>query len=98
MFDAERIRNDYRQRLAAGFKAHDGNSQHGGSNATGGLMATGRAIDTQALRAIQVAIWHWIDAHGAKFGLRRPMPNAVRRMSSAKTPSMTSLMSCERRA
>jgi hypothetical protein len=69
------FRDDYRQRLAAGFKAHGGNSQHGGSNATGGY-GHGRAIDITSAEGDSSAIWHWIDAHGAKFGLRRPMPSA----------------------
>jgi hypothetical protein len=69
------FRDDYRQRLAAGFKAHGGNSQHGGSNATGGY-GHGRAIDITSAEGDSSAIWHWIDAHGARFGLRRPMPNA----------------------
>jgi hypothetical protein len=69
------FRDDYRQRLAAGFKAHGGNSQHGGSNATGGY-GHGRAIDITSAESDSSAIWHWIDAHGAKFGLRRPMPSA----------------------
>jgi hypothetical protein len=69
------FRDDYRQRLAAGFKAHGGNSQHGGSNATGGY-GHGRAIDITSAEGDSSAIWHWIDAHGARFGLRRPMPGA----------------------
>jgi hypothetical protein len=69
------FRDDYRQRLAAGFKAHGGNSQHGGSNATGGY-GHGRAIDITSAEGDSSATWHWIDAHGAKFGLRRPMPGA----------------------
>jgi hypothetical protein len=69
------FRDDYRQRLAAGFKAHGGNSQHGGSNATGGY-GHGRAIDITGAEGDSSAIWHWIDAHGSKFGLRRPMPSA----------------------
>jgi hypothetical protein len=69
------FRDDYRQRLAAGFKAHGGNSQHGGSSATGGY-GYGRAIDITSAEGDSGAIWHWIDAHGAKFGLRRPMPGA----------------------
>jgi len=69
------FRDDYRQRLAAGFKAHGGNSQHGGSNATGGY-GHGRAIDITSAEGDSSAIWHWIDAHGARFGLRRPMPSA----------------------
>ena len=69
------FRDDYRQRIAAGFKAHDGNSQHGGSQATGGY-GHGRAVDITCAQADASAVWHWIDAHGAKFGLRRPMPGA----------------------
>jgi len=69
------FRDDCRQRLAAGFKAHGGNSQHGGSNATGGY-GHGRAIDIASAEGDSSATWHWIDAHGAKFGLRRPMPGA----------------------
>jgi hypothetical protein len=69
------FRDDYRQRLAAGFKAHGGNSQHGGSNATGGY-GHGRAVDITSTEGNASAAWHWIDAHGARFGLGRPMPNA----------------------
>jgi hypothetical protein len=69
------FRDDYRQRLAAGFKAHEGNSQHGGSNATGGY-GHGRAVDITSTDGDARAAWHWIDAHGARFGLRRPMPSA----------------------
>jgi hypothetical protein len=69
------FRDDYRQNLAAGFKAHGGNSQHGGSNATGGY-GHGRAIDITSAEGNSSAVWHWIDSHGAKFGLRRPMPSA----------------------
>jgi hypothetical protein len=67
------FRDDYRQRLAAGFKAHGGNSQHGGSNATGGY-GHGRAVDITSTEGDASVVWHWIDAHGARFGLRRPMP------------------------
>jgi hypothetical protein len=69
------FRDDYRQALASGFKAHGGNSQHGGSNATGGY-GHGRAIDITTAEGDASAVWHWIDTHGAKFGLRRPMPGA----------------------
>jgi hypothetical protein len=69
------FRDDYRQRLAAGFKAHGGNSQHGGSNATGGY-GHGRAVDITSTEGDATAAWHWIDAHGARYGLRRPMPGA----------------------
>ena len=69
------FRDDYRQGIAAGFKAHGGNSQHGGSNATGGY-GHGRAVDITSTEGDSNATWRWIDAHGAKFGLRRPMPGA----------------------
>ena len=69
------FRDDYRQALAAGFKAHGGNSQHGGSHATGGY-GHGRAIDITSAEGDSSAIWHWVDVHGGKFGLRRPMPGA----------------------
>jgi hypothetical protein len=69
------FRDDYRQGIAAGFKAHGGNSQHGGSNATGGY-GHGRAIDITSAEGDSTEVWHWIDIHGAKFGLRRPMPSA----------------------
>jgi len=67
------FRDDYRQHLASGFKAHGGNSQHGGSNATGGY-GHGRAVDITTTEGDARVVWHWIDAHGARFGLRRPMP------------------------
>lgn len=66
------FRDDYRQGLAAGFKAHGGNSLHGGSRATGGY-GYGRAIDITSAEGESEEIWHWIDAHGAKYGLLRPM-------------------------
>jgi hypothetical protein len=69
------FRDDYRQGLASGFKAHGGNSLHGGSRATGGY-GHGRAIDITSIASAEgesEAIWHWIDAHGAKYGLLRPM-------------------------
>jgi hypothetical protein len=66
------FRDDYRQGLAAGFKAHGGNSLHGGSRATGGY-GHGRAIDISSAEGESEAIWHWIDANGAKYGLLRPM-------------------------
>jgi hypothetical protein len=68
------FRDDYRQGLAAGFKAHGGNSLHGGSRATGGY-GHGRAIDIAGAEGEGKgeAIWHWIDVHGSKYGLVRPM-------------------------
>ncbi|HMA69971.1 MAG TPA: hypothetical protein VKP67_00545 [Xanthobacteraceae bacterium] len=69
------FRDDYRQALAAGFKAHGGNSQHGGSHATGGY-GHGRAVDITSAEGDSTAVWHWIDVHGTKYGLHRPMPGA----------------------
>jgi hypothetical protein len=66
------FRDDYRQGLAAGFKARGGNSLHGGSRATGGY-GHGRAIDITSAEGESEAIWHWVDNHGAKYGLARPM-------------------------
>jgi hypothetical protein len=67
------FRDDYRQTLAAGFKARTGNSLHGGSRAVGGY-GHGRAIDINNIDGGDEVVWHWIDAHGAHYGLRRPMP------------------------
>ena len=67
------FRDDYRQGLAAGFKARVGNSLHGGSRATGGY-GHGRAIDIANSGGDDDLVWHWLDADGAKFGLHRPIP------------------------
>jgi len=68
------FRDDYRQMLASGFKARPGNSLHGGSRAVGGY-GHGRAVDVMNVdRGDDEAVWRWFDAHGAKYGLRRPMP------------------------
>jgi hypothetical protein len=67
------FRDDYRQKLAAGFKARVGNSLHGGSRATGGY-GHGRAIDLTTADGEPDVAWKWIDAHGGKFGLFRPIP------------------------
>jgi len=85
------FRDDYRQRLAAGFKAHGGNSQHGGSNATGGYGLR-RAIDITSAEGDSSAIWHWIAPMGRSSGGAGPCPSADRRMSSRETPSMTLLI------
>src|SRR5215470_10157283 len=69
------FRDDYRQRLASGFKANVGNSLHGGSRRTGGY-GHGRAIDITGTDGSMHDVWQWIDAHGAKYGLYRPMPGA----------------------
>jgi hypothetical protein len=68
------FRDDYRQRLASGFKASIGNSLHGGSRRTGGY-GHGRAIDiTSADGNNPEVVWDWIDQRGAQYGLRRPLP------------------------
>jgi hypothetical protein len=67
------FRDDYRQSLASGFKAHVGNSKHGGSRAVGGY-GHGQAIDITTADGDADTVWHWIDAHGAKYGLHRPIP------------------------
>jgi hypothetical protein len=67
------FRDDYRQSLAAGFKARSGNSKHGGSRATGGY-GHGQAVDITTADGDAGAARHWIDAHGARYGLHRPIP------------------------
>jgi hypothetical protein len=68
------FRDDYRQRLAGGFTARGGNSLHGGSSRTGGY-GHGRAVDVTAAEGTNPEdVWKWLDAHGAKYGLARPMP------------------------
>ncbi len=69
------FRDDYRQRIAAGFKASGGNSLHGGSRATGGY-GHGRAIDIVDAEGHHGTVWRWIDRNGRKYGLVRPMPGA----------------------
>jgi hypothetical protein len=68
------FRDDYRQGLASGFKAHGGNSFHGGSVATGGY-GHGCAADLSASDGGDSgdAVWRWLDQHGARFGVHRPM-------------------------
>jgi hypothetical protein len=67
------FRDDYRQRLAKGFKARTGKSLHGGSRATGGY-GHGRAVDLNNADGDADVVWQWIDANGAKYGLHRPIP------------------------
>jgi hypothetical protein len=67
------FRDDYRQRIAAGFKARTGRSLHGGSRATGGY-GHGRAVDVMGVDGTASEVWQWLDANGAKYGLRRPIP------------------------
>jgi hypothetical protein len=67
------FRDDYRQKIASGFKARGGNSLHGGSRRTGGF-GHGRAVDVTSADGDNSTVWKWLDANGAKYGLHRPMP------------------------
>jgi hypothetical protein len=69
------FRDDFRQSIASGFKARTGNSLHGGTARTGGY-GRGQAVDVAAEDGHADAVWRWIDRHGEKFGLHRPMPGA----------------------
>jgi hypothetical protein len=69
------FRDDYRQGLASGYKAGISNSLHGGSRRTGGY-GHGRAIDITGPEGRESDVWKWIDDHGAKYGLHRPLPKA----------------------
>jgi hypothetical protein len=69
------FRDDYRQSIASGLKAGASNSLHGGKHRTGGY-SHGQAVDVTSADANASAVWHWIDVHGGKFGLYRPMPGA----------------------
>lgn len=69
------FRDDYRQSIAAGFKAHDENSFHGGSIATGGY-GHGCAVDIASANgaASNPILWQWLDQFGERFAVHRPMP------------------------
>jgi hypothetical protein len=67
------FRDDYRQGLAAGYKARVDNSLHGGSAATGGY-GHGCAVDVIAPDHKSAALWKWLDSNGAQMGLQRPFP------------------------
>ncbi len=67
------FRDDYRQSLAAGFKASMRNSLHGGSVRVGGY-GHGRAVDVTSADDKPEGVWKWLDANGSKYGLHRPMP------------------------
>jgi hypothetical protein len=69
------FRDDYRQSIASGLKAGASNSLHGGKHRTGGY-GHGQAVDVTSADDNASAVWHWIDVHGGKFGLYRPMPGA----------------------
>jgi hypothetical protein len=67
------FRDDYRQSLAAGYKAHARNSFHGGSVATGGY-GHGCAVDLASTDGLSNHIvWNWLDLNGERFGLYRPL-------------------------
>lgn len=69
------FRDDYRQKIAAGFKASTCGSQHGGSCVTKG-WGDGRAVDIIGADKNNGQVWSWLDKHGRKYGLYRPMPGA----------------------
>ena len=69
------FRDDYRQSLASGFKAHTNNSLHGGSAATGGY-GHGCAVDIKDAEGNSDTVWHWLDKNSAKIGLQRLLPRA----------------------
>jgi hypothetical protein len=67
------FRDDYRQGIAAGFKAHRGYSFHGGSIATGGY-GHGCAADLAGSDPDSSDdVWKWLDQHGEQFRIHRPM-------------------------
>jgi rare lipoprotein A len=68
------FRDDYRQRIAAGFKARVGRSLHGGSRVTCGY-GCGLAVDVSDGPGGGITVASgWLAKHGHRFGLRRPMP------------------------
>jgi D-alanyl-D-alanine carboxypeptidase len=72
------FRDDYRQAIASGKKAASDSSYHGGSRRGGyghGLAADLVSVKgaTRAERWVSSeALWKWVDAHGAEFGVARP--------------------------
>jgi hypothetical protein len=69
------FRDDYRQSLASGLKAHINNSLHGGSAATGGY-GHGCAVDIKDADGNPETVWRWLDKNSAKIGLQRLLPRA----------------------
>ena len=69
------FRDDYRQSLASGLKAHINNSLHGGSAATGGY-GHGCAVDIKDADGNSDTVWHWLDKNSARIGLQRLLPRA----------------------
>jgi hypothetical protein len=68
------FRDDWRQQIAAGFKASAGNSCHGGSRAVGGY-GNGRCVDLWTAAGPVEELFAWIDRVGAAMALARPMPS-----------------------
>jgi hypothetical protein len=68
------FRDDYRQTIASGLKAGASNSLRGGKARTGGY-GHGQAVDITSADGNASEVWRWIDAHGGKYGLYRPMPD-----------------------
>jgi hypothetical protein len=70
------FRDDYRQSIASGLKAGASYSLHGGKARTGGY-GHGQAVDVTGEDGDkEEAVWQWLDRHGSKYGLYRPMPGA----------------------
>jgi hypothetical protein len=69
------FRDDYRQSLVSGFKAHTDNSLHGGSVATGGY-GHGCAVDIMDADGNSNILWQWLDTNSARIGLQRLLPRA----------------------
>lgn len=75
------FRDDYRQEIATGYKAHKDCSYHGGSRHGG--YGHGLAVDIVSVRgktrserwASSEELWKWIDAHEKEFGVGRPYLN-----------------------
>jgi hypothetical protein len=67
------FRDDYRQFLATGYKARNGDSLHGGSATTGGY-GHGCAVDIKLVEGDSHGFWSWIDANSLQIGLQRPLP------------------------
>lgn len=66
------FRDDYRQKIASGYKARDCGSLHGGSCVTKG-HGDGRAVDVWVTSGPTAPLFALIDKIGAALGLTRPM-------------------------
>jgi hypothetical protein len=66
------FRDDYRQGLASGYRAHIGYSLHGGSLGPGGY-GHGCAVDIADADNRAHPPWAWFDANSARLGLERPL-------------------------